>query len=82
MTDRDLMENMLMLEKGVCDLYLHGTIESSTQNVHQTFSSSLNDSLALQDQIYSKMEAKGWYQTDEAQQTKLNSLKQKFSAQA
>ena len=82
MTDRDLMENMLMLEKGVCDLYLHGAIESSTKNVHQTFSSSLNDSLTLQDEIYNKMQAKGWYQTDEAEQTKLNSRKQKFSAQA
>lgn len=82
MTDRDLMENMLMLEKGVCDLYLHGAIESSTRNVHQTFSSSLNDSLTLQDEIYGKMQAKGWYQTDEAEQTKLNTLKQKFSAQA
>ena len=33
MNDRDLMENMLLLEKGSCDLYLHGTIESSNQNV-------------------------------------------------
>ncbi len=82
MDDRNLMENMLMLEKGVCDLYMHGAIESSTQNVHQTFSNSLNDSLKLQDDIYKKMQAKGWYQTDEAEQTKLNSVKQKFSAQA
>lgn len=82
MNDRNLMENMLMLEKGVCELYMHGTIESSTANVHQTFSSSLNDSLQLQDEIYKKMQAKGWYQTDQAEQTKLNSVKQKFSAQA
>ena len=38
MNDRDLMENMLLLEKGVCDLYMHGTIESSSADVHQTFS--------------------------------------------
>lgn len=82
MNDRDLMENMLMLEKGVCDLYMHGAIESSTANVHQTFSNSLNDSLKLQDDIYKKMQAKGWYQTDEAEQNKLNSVKQKFSAQS
>lgn len=37
MNDRDLMENMLMLEKGVCDLYMHGSVESSTANVRQTF---------------------------------------------
>lgn len=81
MTDRDLMENMLMLEKGVCDLYMHGAIESSTENVHRAFSNSLNDTLKMQDEIYKKMEAKGWYKTEQAQQSKLDTLKQKFSAQ-
>lgn len=82
MDDRNLMENMLMLEKGVCDLYMHGAIESSTQNVHKTFSDSLNQSLKLQEDIYEKMQAKGWYQTEQAEQNKLNTLKQKFSAQS
>lgn len=82
MDDRNLMENMLMLEKGVCDLYMHGAIESSTQNVHQTFFDSLNQSLKLQEDIYGKMQAKGWYQTEQAEQNKLNTLKQKFSAQS
>lgn len=80
MTDRDLMENMLMLEKGVCELYMHGTIESSTQDVHKTFSDSLSDSLRLQENIYSKMQSKGWYTTDTAEQNKLNTVKQKFSS--
>ena len=37
MDDKCIMENLLLTEKGVCDLYVHGTIESSTTNVHQTF---------------------------------------------
>ena len=82
MDDRNLMENMLLLEKGACDLFMHGTIESSTQNVHQTFNNSLNESLSLQDQIYNKMQAKGWYPTEQADSSKLNTVKQKFSAQA
>ncbi len=28
MDDKNLMENILLLEKGVCDLYMHGTIRS------------------------------------------------------
>ena len=79
MNDRDLMQDILLLEKGVCDLYMHGAIESSTQNINQTFKTALNDSLCMQDDIYKKMEAKGWYQTDTAQQDKINTLKQKFS---
>ena len=28
MDDKNLMEDILLLEKGVCDLYMHGTLES------------------------------------------------------
>ncbi len=79
MNDQELMENMLMLEKGVCDLYLHGTIEASSGDVRSRFSSALNSSLSMQDQIYSKMSEKGWYQTDCAEQQKISELKQQFS---
>lgn len=81
MDDKNLMENLLLLEKGVCDLFMHGTIESSTDNVHQTFSTALNDALSIQDNIYDKMAAKGWYPTEQAEQNKVNSVKQKFMAQ-
>ncbi|MBQ7505500.1 MAG: spore coat protein [Ruminococcus sp.] len=81
MDDRNLMENMLLLEKGACDLFMHGAIESSTQNVHQTFNNSLNDSLKLQDDIYLKMQAKGWYPTEQVDQSKLNTVKNKFASQ-
>ena len=37
MNDREIMENMLLLEKGACDLFMHGTIESASTDVHQTF---------------------------------------------
>lgn len=82
MDDKNLMENMLLLEKGVCDLYMHGTIESSTDNVHRTFSTALNDALCMQDTIYGKMSAKGWYPTESAEQNKVSAVKQKFSVQS
>lgn len=81
MDDKNLMEDILLLEKGVCDLYMHGTLESPTSNVHQAFSTALNDSLCMQDTLYDKMAAKGWYPTEQADQNKVNSVKQKFSAQ-
>lgn len=74
------MENILLLEKGVCDLFMHGTIESSTANVHQTFNTALNDALCMQDNIYDKMSEKGWYPTEQAEQNKVNTVRQKFSA--
>ena len=78
MQDRDLMENMLLLEKGVCDLYMHGAIESSSADVHQTFSSSLNSSLCMQSRIYDEMKERGWYKPEEAEQQKMQSVKMKF----
>ncbi len=81
MDDKNLMENIILLEKGVCDLYMHGTIESSTDNVHQVFNTALNNSLNMQDTIYDKMASKGWYPTEQAEQKKVDSLKQKFSMQ-
>ncbi len=78
MDDKSLAEGLLLLEKGVCDLYMHGAIESSTSNVHRTFSSALNESLAMQDSLYGKMSAKGWYQTTPAEQNKVSSVKKKF----
>lgn len=82
MNDKHLMENILLLEKGVCDLFLHGTIESSTDNVHQTFNSALNNALTMQDTIYDKMAAKGWYPTEQVEQNKVASVKMKFDSQA
>lgn len=81
MNDKSLMENILLLEKGVCDLYMHGAIESSTANVHQAFNCALNDSLCMQDDVYKKMSGKGWYQTEQVEQNKINTVRTKFSGQ-
>ncbi len=81
MDDQNLIKNILLLEKGVCDLYMHGSIESSTDNVHQAFKTALNESLCIQDSIYDEMTAKGWYSTEQVEQTKIDSVRQKYSMQ-
>ena len=80
MDDRNIMENMLVTAKSACDLYMHGTIESSTANVHQAFMGALNDCLNMQDKIYKQMEQKGWYASDIAPQQKMDQIKQKYVA--
>ena len=81
MNDKNVMEDILLLEKGVCDLFMHGAIESATPDVHQAFSTALDDALCMQDDLYQKMAAKGWYPTEQAPQNQVNSVKQKFSGQ-
>ena len=80
MNDKDIMEGILLTTKGVCDLYMHGSIESAPPNVHQAFSTALNDALCMQDNVYKQMSDHGWYTTEQAQQQKLQQVKQKFSA--
>ena len=80
MNDQAIMENLLLTAKGACDLYMHGAVESGTQNVHATFNTALNDTLCMQDQVYRKMSEKGWYTAEQADQTKIDALKQKFGA--
>jgi spore coat protein CotF len=79
MDDRNLMQNLLLLEKGCCDLYMHGAIESSTQQVRQTFSAAFDDALSMGDSLYQQMTAKGWYQTDTAPEQKVQQTRQKFN---
>ncbi len=82
MDDKTLMQDLLNTHKGLCDLYLHGAIESGTQNVHCTFTQGLQDALSMQNQIYSQMSQRGWYQMTPAEQNKIEQTKQKFSMQA
>ena len=81
MNDQIIMENLLQVTKGACDLYMHGTIESSTQNVHTAFDTALNDTLCMQDQLYQKMSQKGWYPMQNVEQQKIDAVRQKYAAQ-
>ena len=80
MQDREIMENILLNLKGECDLLMHGAIESATPSVHNAFKSALDDTLAMQSEVYAKMATKGWYPTSSAEQRQVDAVKQKFSS--
>lgn len=80
MQDQAIMENLLLTTKGACDLYMHGTVESSTANIHQTFDAALGETLDMQDCIYKKMQEKGWYPGEQAEAQQIAKVKQKFMA--
>ena len=81
MEDRDLMESELLTLKGVCDLYMHGTIEATTTEVHNAFKNALNESLNIQNKIYNLMAEKGWYPMQNAGEQQINNVKQKYAGQ-
>ena len=79
MNDKEIMEGLLLSAKGVCDLYMHGTIESGTENVRKAFNTALDDSLCMQNAIYKQMSDKGWYTAQQAEAQQINQVKQKYS---
>ncbi|MBR2924062.1 MAG: spore coat protein [Clostridia bacterium] len=79
MNDKEIMENLLQTTKGVCDLYLHGVIESSTQNVHATFDDALSQNLCMQNQLYGAMSQQGWYPMQQAEQQQIQQVRNKFA---
>jgi spore coat protein CotF len=81
MEDKELMEQELLIVKGVCDLYMHGAIESCTAEVHSAFKDALNETLDIQNKLYNLMAEKGWYKTKEAEQNNIDCVKQKFASQ-
>ena len=76
MEDKNYMESLLNASKGICEVLLHGTIEASTKSINGTMNQSLFDALSMQQEIYTKMEAKGWYKTDVAPTTKVQTTAQ------
>ena len=81
MEDKSLMENLLLVEKGACDLMMHGTVEAGTPAVRSAFDHALEECLKMQAEVYAKMAAKGWYPPEQAEQQKIDKVKQKFAAQ-
>ncbi len=82
MQDQVIMDNILTSVKNACDIFMHGAIESPTPNVNNAFKQALNDCLCVQNEIYSKMEQKGWYPTTQAPQQQIDQTKQKYSSKA
>lgn len=80
MNDQSIMENLLLTTKGVCDLYMHGAIESAgTSNVHSTFRTALSDALSVQNDLYKSMSEKGWFPPEFAEPQKISEVKNKYS---
>ena len=79
MDDKNLMQNLLQLEKGCCELYMHGAVESANRNVLGAFNAAYGDSLSMQGEIFTKMADKGWYQIPQVERQKVDQLKQQFA---
>ena len=61
MNDKLIMENYLLVLKSSVEVYVHGTLESSNNDVRNLLKDSLNDILNSQANTYDEMTKYGWY---------------------
>lgn len=79
-SDKEILEDILNSLKGVSDLFMHGTIESSSENVNNTFNDALFETLQLQKQTFDQMKNNGFYQIQAIDQNKITQAKNKLSS--
>ena len=61
MNDRLFMEDYLLILKSTVEVYVHGTLESSNNDIRMILKDNLNDIMTCQARTYDLMAGYGWY---------------------
>lgn len=76
MNDQLIMENYLLLLKSTVEVYVHGTLESSNQDIRELLKAGLDNTMEYQANTYDEMTTFGWY---EVNNIKENQIKQTYN---
>ena len=79
MNDQILLDNYLLILKSTVEVYVHGTQESSNDDIRNLFNESLNDILDSQAETYNTMVSYGWYQINNVDNSKLEQTLNKIN---
>ncbi len=79
--DREIMNDALISQKFLTDDYNIFAGECSTPAVYNDFMTILAEEHQIQNEVFQEMSKRGWYQTQPAEQQKINEAKTKFAAQ-
>ena len=71
-------ENYLLVLKSTVEVYVHGTLESSNNDVKDLLKNSLNSILDMQKETYKEMSKEGWYQTNNVDASVISQTLQKI----
>jgi len=61
MNDELILNNYLMILKSTVEVYVHGTLESSNEDVRMQLKKGLDETMEHQANVYDKMTEYGWY---------------------
>ena len=80
MNDQILLDNYLLILKSTVEVYVHGTQESSNDDIRNLFNESLNDILDSQAETHNTMVSYGWYQINNVDNSKLEQTLNKINS--
>ena len=69
MFDQLLMDNYLLVLKSTMEVYVHGTLESSNEDIRQLLKDGLNNTQTNQANTYDEMTKYGWYNVKNVEKT-------------
>lgn len=72
MDNKLIFENYLLVLKSTVEVYVHGTLESSNEDVRNLLKESLNSIMTYQANTYDLMKNNGWYQTNNVEVSKIS----------
>ena len=81
MDDKMLLEELLCYEKNLCDIYMHATIESSNDNIFETFKKLLDETLNAQHDTYKILKNEGYYTVCPAEEKNIKKAQKKFNCE-
>ena len=77
--DREIMMDVLTSQKEITTLYNISANEGASNALKSEFMSILSDEHQIQMDIFNEMSKRGWYQTEQAPQQKIDQAKEQFS---
>lgn len=81
MNNELIFNNYLMLLKGVVEVYIHGTLESSNEDVKETLKTSLDDILNSQKDTFNIMVENNWYEVNNVKTNVIDQTYKKLTNQ-
>ena len=72
MNDQVRMDNYLLILKSTVEVYVHGTLESSNQDIRSLLKTCLDDTMSSQARTYDEMTKYGWYKVNNVETTLIN----------
>lgn len=80
MNDQKLMDNYLLILKSTVEVYVHGTLESSNQDVRDLLKSGLDNIMTNQAETYDEMTNYGWYTINNVKSSEINKTFKKLQS--